>query len=94
MNGGNGLISGTRTRQRGRDATAAAAAAATMGPFEFMFKAAALAGNLCLGLGALTKVRTNERTKRATWIVSSFVIRRLKSINIQGDPSPRGPGLG
>ena len=32
------------------------AAAAAMGPFESMFKAAALAGNLCLGLGAVTKV--------------------------------------
>ena len=27
-----------------------------MGPFELMFKAAALAGNLFLGLGAVTKV--------------------------------------
>ena len=40
----------------------AAAAAAAMGPFEIMFKAAALAGNLSLGLGAVTKVRT-----RAPW---------------------------
>ena len=31
-----------------------------MGPFEFMFKAAALAGNLSLGLGAVTKVRTKR----------------------------------
>ena len=55
-------VPGTRARRRRRRAEeeAETAAAAAMGPFESMFKAAALAGNLCLGLGAVTKVWCRE----------------------------------
>ena len=45
-----------------------------MGPFEFMFKAAALAGNLFLGLGAITKVCRAGLYRVSQCLVDTYLV--------------------